>query len=90
MVEVIGSSPIISTTGRTLPWAYPKIVSALVAIVQGLMFIKDTLIKYQEVRRTPNVRGGIVNCHYRKLFLQDIFQLTWNIIYYIAFKLYKE
>ena len=56
---VIGSNPITSTTGRTLPWAYPKIVSALVAIVQGLMFIKDTLIKYQEVRRTPNVRGGI-------------------------------
>ena len=57
--RVIGSIPITSTTGRTLPWAYPKIVSALVAIVQGLMFIKDTLIKYQEVRRTPNVRGGI-------------------------------
>ena len=59
MVEVIGSSPIISTRGRTLPGAYPKSVSELVAIVQGLMFIKDTLIKYQEVRRTPNVRGGI-------------------------------
>ena len=57
--RVIGSIPITSTTGRTLPWAYPKSVSELVAIVQGLMFIKDTLIKYQEVRRTPNVRGGI-------------------------------
>ena len=57
--SVIGSIPITSTIGRTLPWAYPKSVSELVAIVQGLMFIKDTLIKYQEVRRTPNVRGGI-------------------------------
>ena len=57
--RVIGSIPINSTIGRTLPWAYPKSVSELVAIVQGLMFIKDTLIKYQEVRRTPNVRGGI-------------------------------
>ena len=56
---VIGSIPITSTIGGTLPWAYPKSVSELVAIVQGLMFIKDTLIKYQEVRRTPNVRGGI-------------------------------
>lgn len=33
--DVIGSNPITSTRGRTLPGAYPKIVSALVAIVQG-------------------------------------------------------
>ena len=56
---VIGSNPITSTTGRTLPWAYPKIVSALVAIVQGAISTKDTLIEYREDRRTPYVRGGI-------------------------------
>ena len=38
--RVIGSIPITFTIGRTLPWAYPKIVSELVALVQGAIFIK--------------------------------------------------
>ena len=78
--DVIGSNPITSTTGRTLPWAYPKIVSALVAIVQGAISIKDTLVEYRKSDGHLTFEVAPVNCHYRRSFCKTIFQLIWNII----------
>jgi hypothetical protein len=56
-----------------LPWAYPKIVSALVAIVQGAISIKDTLVEYRKSDERLMFEVASVNCHYRKLFCKTVF-----------------